>query len=125
MKTEETIIKYVEKQERAYWFKQKQNLNNLMSKDPKKFWNRLNMKSKGKPHNFSKIELSKYFKNLTSSSELEQRNNQENEPENLTNLLQDIDSILNRTLDLHEVKTMIDKLKDKRLPELTQLYLNY
>ena len=40
------------KHERAYWFKQKQNLNNLRSKDTKEFCNRLNMKSKGKLHNF-------------------------------------------------------------------------
>ena len=91
--------KICRKQERDYWFKQKQNPNNLWSKDPKEFWNRLNMKSKGKPHNFWKIELSNYFKNLASSSESEQRNNQENEPENLTNLVQDIDSILNSNFD--------------------------
>ena len=30
------------------------------------------------------------------------------------NFVQDIDSILNRNLDLHKVKTMIDKLKDKK-----------
>ena len=96
----------MQKTGKGSWVEAKQNLNNLRSKDPKEFWNRLNMKSKSlKPHNFSKIELSNYFKNLASSTESEERNNQGNEAENLTDLVQDIDSILNRSFDLHEVKT--------------------
>ena len=53
-----------------YWSKQKQSLNNLRSKDPKEFWNRLNMKSKGKSYNFSKSELSDHFKNLASAVQM-------------------------------------------------------
>ena len=56
------IIKYAENGKRLIGLSKKQNLNNLMSRDPKEFWNRLNMKSKGKPHNFSKIELSNHLK---------------------------------------------------------------
>ena len=108
--------KLYRKQERAYWSKQKQNLNNLRSKDPKEFWNKLNMKPKEKSHNFSKIELSSYFKNLASTNQSEHRNEPENaEPENIINLVKDIDNILNRNFNLHEVKAMIAKLKDKKV----------
>ena len=73
------------------------------------------MKPKGKSHNFSKIELSSYFKNLASTNQSEHRNEPENaEPENIINLVKDIDDILNRNFNLHEVKAMIAKLKDKK-----------
>ena len=73
------------------------------------------MKPKGKSHNFSKIELSSYFKNLASTNQSEHRNEPENaEPENIINLVKDIDNILNRNFNLHEVKAMIAKLKDKK-----------
>ena len=102
--------KLYRKQERAYWSKQKQNLNNLRSKEPKEFWNKLNMKPKGKSHNFSKIKLSSYFKNLASTNQSEHRNEPENaEPENIINLVKHIDSILNRNFNLLEVKAMIAK----------------
>ena len=107
-----TYHKLYRKQERSYWSKQKQNLNNLRSKDPKEFWNKLNMKPKGKSHNFLKIELSSYFKNLASTNQSEHRNEPENaEPENIITLVKDIDNILNRNFNLHEVKAMIAKFE--------------
>ena len=73
------------------------------------------MKPKGKSHNFSKIELSSYFKNLASTNQSEHRNEPENaEPENIINLVKDIDNILNRNFNLQDVKAMIAKLKDKK-----------
>ena len=67
--------KLCRKQERAYWSKQKQNLSSLRAKDPKDVCYRLNMKSKGKSHNFSKTELYSYFKNLASTNLSDQTNN--------------------------------------------------
>ena len=73
------------------------------------------MKPKGKSHNFSKIEFSSYSKNLASTNQSEHRNEPENaEPENIIKLVKDIDNILNRNFNLHEVKAMIAKLKDKK-----------
>ena len=97
-----------------YWSKQKQSLNNLRSKDPKEFWNRLNMKSKGKSYNFSKSELSDHFKNLASANESDGGNASEIDIEDNVNLLQDIDNILNRDFNLIEIKVMIDKLKNNK-----------
>ena len=92
--------KVCRKQERAYWFKQKQNLNNFRSEDPKEFWNRLNMKPRGKSHNFSKAELSDYFKNLAKANESDEGNASDsvNESENFANIFQDIDNILTEPL---------------------------
>ena len=97
-----------------YWSKQKQSLNNLRSKDPKEFWNRLNMKSKGKSYNFSKSELSDHFKNLASANESDGGNASEIDIEDNANLIQDIDNILNRDFNLIEIKVMIDKLKNDK-----------
>ena len=102
------------KQERMYWSKQKQSLNNLRSKDPKEFWNRLNMKSKGKSYNFSKSELSDHFKNLASANESDGGNASEIDIEDNANLIQDIDNILNRDFNLIEIKVIIDKLKNNK-----------
>ena len=104
--------KVCRKQERTYWFKQKLNLNSFRSKDPKEFWNRLNMKPRGKSHNFSKAELSDYFKNLAKANESDE--DSVIESENFANIFQDIDNILNRNFNLQEVKSMIDKLKTNK-----------
>ena len=79
-------------------------------------------KIKGKPHNFWKIGLSSYLKNLASSNESGQRSNQENKPENLTNLVQDIDSILNRYFDLHDYP-LLQPLRDGKYSEGFQKFL--
>ena len=102
------------KQERMYWSKQKRSLNNLRSNDPKEFWSRLNMKSKGKSCDFSKSELSDHFKNLASANESDGGNASEIDIEDNVNLIQDIDNILNRDFNSIEIKVMINKLKNNK-----------
>ena len=70
------------------------------------------MKPRGKSHNFSKAELSDYFKNLAKANESDEGNASDSviESENFANIFQDIDSILNRDFNLQEMKNMIDKL---------------
>ena len=74
------------------------------------------MKPRGKSHNFSKVELSDYLKNLAKANKSDEGNASDslNESENFANIFQDIDNILNRNFNLQEVKSMIDKLKTNK-----------
>ena len=69
------------------------------------------MKPKGKPNSFSKLEVYSFFKNLSSTEETGETYEAETEIPGDTNLVQDIDNILNNRFRLDEVKMMINKLK--------------
>ena len=99
------------KLEGQYWYNQKQNLNNIRTKDQKAFWNRLNIKRKAKSHNFSKSELYDDFKKLVNTEDQDENVILSDHEQTNENLAVDIDNIPNDGFNLEEIKAMINKLK--------------
>ena len=123
------------KRERSYWPIKKESLGKTKTKNPKEFWNKLKLKSKGLPFSFKKNEIHNYFKKLSgddNENALEFEPGAEadsaGEPENDVNS-QEILSISNRVITVEEVKKVIPKLKygkagglDKIIPELIKAF---
>ena len=116
--------------------KSKRIIRENKNKNPKEFWNKLKLKSKGLPFSFKENELYNYLKKKLSGDDNENALEFEpgaeadgvGEPENDVNS-QEILSILNRVITVEEVKKVILKLKngktgglDKIIPQLIKAF---
>ena len=121
------------RKERSYWKQKKELLGISKVKNPKEFWNKLKLKHKGIPFNFSQNELYEYFKALSDDkikvasdsgdSIIEHDIDVESETTNLFE--KEILDILDRVISIDEVRKVIRNMKngkaaglDKIIPEL-------
>ena len=121
------------RKERSYRKQKKELLGISKVKNPKEFWNKLKLKHKGIPFNFSQNELYEHFKALSGDkikdpsdsgdSIIEYDTDAESETTNLFE--KEILDILGRVISIDEVRKVIRNMKngkaaglDKTIPEL-------
>ena len=108
------------RKEQLYWKQKKELLGISKVKNPKEFWNKLNLKHKGIPFNFSQNELYEYFKALScdkikdasdsGDSNIEHDIDVESETTNL--FKKEILDILDRVISIDEVRQVIRNMKN-------------
>ena len=128
--------KLKKKKENDYWKSRKQNLGTFLSKDPKEFWNQLKIKRTEVNGKFEKQELLNFFSKLASEENMEDVNssptetvNPERDDTSVSDFIKSLREELDKDLELKEVKTVINGMKngkaagiDKLIPELLKSF---
>ena len=118
--------------ERKFWKRKKDELTELNTNDPKKFWEKLNFKKRKPPANFAKHILFSYFRNLAGNTDDKiDQSEHTNNNDIATHEIADYLEILDSEISLEEVKKSIDNLEngkaagiDSIIPELIKSLQN-